>query len=77
MNAPVGGRARSATAITSAIKPRPRARKHKGLPKKAFCINYLRHLLGGSPTWARTRDLRINSDSEEAHVPWSGGRVDT
>ncbi len=30
----------------------------KGLPKKAFLYG-----LGGSPTWTRTRDLRINSPS--------------
>ena len=35
----------------------------KGLPKKAFVFNSLRWFVCGSPTWTRTRDLRINSPS--------------
>ena len=39
----------------------PKARNDKGLLRKAFVFYKLVHFLGGSPTWARTRDLRINS----------------
>ena len=38
-------------------------RKAKGLPKKAFVVRNLALRIGGSPTWTRTRDLRINSPS--------------
>jgi hypothetical protein len=42
-----------------AIKATNQAVNDKGLPKKAFFST----LYSGSPTWTRTRDLRINSPS--------------